>query len=114
LRVRIIERTAIVRFPDVEMLFHEDIVQSLGDQLDRLIAEAGLTRLLLNLQGVRFLSGAMLGRFVGLQRKLEPGCGPVQVCRLDPMLRDILRITHLDRVFDVCADEAEALGLMVP
>ena len=28
-------------------------------------------------------------------------------------MRDMLRITHLDGVFDVCNDEAEALGLLL-
>jgi hypothetical protein len=32
---------------------------------------------------------------------------------LDQLLRDMLRITHLDRVFDVCVDEAEVLGRML-
>jgi hypothetical protein len=32
---------------------------------------------------------------------------------MEPLLRDMVRITHLDRVFDVCGDEAEALGLVI-
>ena len=30
-----------------------------------------------------------------------------------PLLRDMVRITGLDRVFDIGADEAEALGLIL-
>jgi hypothetical protein len=37
----------------------------------------------------------------------------IQLCGLDPLLKDVLRITQLEREFDVYADEAEALGLIV-
>jgi anti-anti-sigma factor len=113
LRIRIIERTAIVHFLDSEILFEEAVVQAIGDQLDRLLEE-GYTRLLLNFGGVRYLSCALLGRIAELQRKrVDPVRGHIQLCGLDPLLRDVLRITQLDRVFDVCGDEAEALGLIL-
>jgi hypothetical protein len=33
---------------------------------------------------------------------------------LDPLLKDVLRITRLERGFDICDDEAQALGLILP
>jgi hypothetical protein len=45
--------------------------------------------------------------------RCRPAAGWVQLWGLDPLLRDILRTTHLDRAFDVCRDEAEALGLII-
>ena len=52
LRVRTIERIALVRFEDAAMLVTESDVRAVGEQLDRLV-EGGHTRLLLNLAGVR-------------------------------------------------------------
>jgi anti-anti-sigma factor len=112
LRVRVIERTAIVRFVDSEILFEEAVVRAVGDQLDRLIA-GGEARLLLNFAGVRYLSCALLGRLAGLQKGLDPVRGRIQLCGLDPLLKDVLRITRLEREFDVCDDEAQALGLIL-
>src|SRR3954466_14874960 len=106
--LRSIERTALVRFANAEVLFDEDSVRSVGDRLDRLVIEEGYTRLLLDLRGVRYVSGAMLGRLAALQRKLVPGRGRIQLCGLDPLVRDVLRISHLEREFDVCDDEAQA------
>jgi anti-sigma B factor antagonist len=113
LRVRTIERTALIRFEDAEFLFDEEIIRELGEQLDRLIKDDGHSRLLVNLDGVRYLSSAVLGKLAWLEQQVEPVHGRVQLCGLDPLLRDMLRITHLDRVFDVCSDEAEALGLII-
>jgi anti-anti-sigma regulatory factor len=60
------------------------------------------------------LSSELLGILASLQRQVDPARGRIQLCGLDPLLRDMLRITHLDGVFDVCDDEAEALGLLIP
>ncbi len=114
LRVRTIERIALVRFEDAEILLTESGVRAVGEQLDRLVEEEGHTRLLLNLSGVRYLSSDVLAVLACRQRRLDASRGRIQLCGLDPLLKDMLRITHLDRVFDVCGDEAEALGLLLP
>src|SRR5262249_39762627 len=112
LRVKVIERTALVRFADAEILFEESAVEAVGDELARLIQEEGHTRLLLDFAGVLHLSCAALARLVVLQRNLAPARGCIRLCGLNSLLLDMLRITRLDRVFDVYTDEAEALGLM--
>ena len=113
LRIQIIERTALIRFEDAAFFFDEEVIRELGAQLDRLIKEDGHSRLLLNLGGVRYLSSDVLGKLAWLHKQLEPKRARVQVCGLDPLVRDMLRINHLDGVFDVCDDEAEALGLLI-
>jgi anti-anti-sigma factor len=114
LRVRIIERTALIRLEDAEFLFDEEVVRVLGEQLDRLIQDDGHSRLVVNLGGVRYLSSTVLAKLAWLAKQIEPVGGRIQLCGLDPLLRDMLRITHLDGVFDVCGDETEALGLIIP
>jgi anti-anti-sigma factor len=112
--VRHIERTALVRFVNAEVLFEEGAVRAVGDQLERLVSEEGHTRLLLDLRGVRYVSGAMLGRLAALQQKIGRVRGRIQLYGLDPLVRDVLRITRLEREFDLCDDEAQALGLLLP
>ena len=110
LRVRTIERAAILRFEGAEILFEESAVRAVSEQLNRLVEE-GHIRLLVNFGGVRYLSSDVLGILAAVHKKIDPARGRIQLCGLDPLLRDMLRITHLDRVLDVCSDEAEALGL---
>jgi anti-anti-sigma regulatory factor len=111
--VRVIERTALVQFANAEVLFDEGSVRAVGDRLDRLVSEEGQARLLLDLRGVRYVSGAMLGRLPALQQKLGPARGRIQFCGLYPLVRDVLRISRLEREFDLCDNEAQALGLRV-
>jgi anti-anti-sigma factor len=108
LRVRTIERAAILRFDGAEILFEESAVRAVSEQLNRLVEE-GHTRLLVNFGGVRYLSSDVLGILAAVHKRIDPARGRIQLCGLDPLLRDMLRITHLDRVLDVCTDEAEAL-----
>jgi anti-anti-sigma factor len=113
LRVRTVERTVVVRFEDAEILFEEGAVHAVGRELHRLIEEERHTRLVVNFAGVRYLSSEVLGILAGLQRKVDPVRGSIVLCGLAPLLWDMVRITHLDRVFDICGDEAEALGRML-
>jgi anti-sigma B factor antagonist len=111
--VRTVERTAVVRFEGAAILFEEGAVHTVGQELHRLIEEEGHTRLVVNLTGVRYLSSEVLAILAGLQRKVGPVRGSIVLCGLDPLLRDMVRITHLDRVFDICGDEVEALCRML-
>jgi anti-anti-sigma factor len=111
--VRVIPPTALIQLEDAEFLFGEEIIRELGQQLERLIKDDSHSRLLINLGGVRHLSSAMLAQFAWLARRVQGIGGQIQLCGLDPLLRDMVRIAHLGGVLDVCEDEPEALGLIV-
>jgi anti-anti-sigma factor len=102
---------AILRFEGAEILFEESAVRAVSEQLNSLVEE-GYIRLLVNFGGVRYMSSDVLGILAAVHNKIDPARGRIQLCGLDPLLRDMLRITHLDRVLDVCTDEAEALELL--
>jgi hypothetical protein len=51
LRLRILERTALIRFEDAEVLLDEAIAQELGEQLDRLAKLEGHSRTVVNFVG---------------------------------------------------------------
>ena len=88
-------------------------MHAVGRELRRLIEDEGHTRLVVDFAGVRYLSSEVLGILAGIQRKVDPVRGSIVLCGLDPLLRDMVRITHLDRVFDICGDEAEALSRLL-
>ena len=106
LRVRTMERTALVRFENALNLFNEASIREVSDQLRKLVEQECHHRLLVNLRGVRYLSSDMLATLAVLQKMVDPAQGCIQLCGLDPLMQDMLRITYLDRTFDVCADEA--------
>ena len=86
-RLQVIERIAVVRFADSELLVGEAIARELIRELKHLFEAEGHSRLLLNLSGVRYLSSEMLAALVGLQQRVDRRGGRVQLCGLDPLMR---------------------------
>src|SRR4051794_17576475 len=65
LRVRVIERTALVRLANPDILMDTD-ARRMEERLGRLVRDDGHERLLLNLAGVRHMPGASLGTLATL------------------------------------------------
>ena len=65
---------------------------------------------MLNLGGIRLMSGGMLATLVGLHRRVERAQGRLGLFGLDPVLRDMVRICRLERVFEIYPDEQDALS----
>ena len=74
-RVTLVNGVAVVGFVSPESIFGTKDVQELDDELRRLVAEDGHTRLLLNLNGIRYFSSSMLVHLIQLQKRVEPA-GP--------------------------------------
>ena len=97
---------------DAEILFEERPFKRLAEQLHRLIEDGEHPAAGEPVRGRGTCPARCWGVLAAVQKKIEPTRGSIELCGLDPLLRDMVRITHLDRVLDVCGDEAEALGLM--
>jgi anti-sigma B factor antagonist len=103
-RARTVDGVTIVEIVNAETLFAEEHIADLAAQLRRLV-EAGHSRMVLDFRGVRSVSSDVLGTLAGLHRRLEKLGGRLSLCGADPVLRDMLRVCHLDRVFDINRDE---------
>jgi anti-anti-sigma factor len=110
--VQIVEGLSVVGIVIAEDLVDPDAIQSLSTQLHRLIEE-GHARLLLNFEGVRYMSAGVLGILVALHRRLEHAQARLGICGLDPVMQRMIRICHLEPIFDIYADQTEALGAIV-
>jgi anti-anti-sigma factor len=107
LRVRAVDGTAAVDIINAETLFAEEDISHLANQLRRL-AEDWHSRLVLNFREVHTMSSDVLAMLAALHRQLEESQRRLAISGLDPVLRDMLRICRLERVFDLHADETEA------
>ena len=108
-RVRAVDGTVFVDVINAETLYAEEDISHLADQLHRL-AEGGHTRLVLNFREVHTMSSDVLAMLLAFHRRLEKSRRRLAISGLDPVLRDMLRICRLERVFDLHADEADASG----
>jgi anti-anti-sigma factor len=69
--------------------------------------------MLLNFCGVQCISCGVLGMLVALHARLERAQARLGLCGLDPLMRQMIRICHLEPLFDVYYDQEEALGAVV-
>ena len=112
IQVEVINGVAVVRMldPEIREVFgeHND-VQEIGDQLYGLVEEKGYNRLVINFAEVQYMASIMLGKLIGLKRKTQKTGGTIRVCHLNPGIKEVFRVSALDRVFDIDSDEHASL-----
>jgi anti-anti-sigma factor len=109
LSVQAVGGFTVVDFVNGEVLLEERAIRELSGRLQRLV-EQGHTRLLLNLNSVRYASSSVVTLLACLYWRVNEAGGSLRLYGVGPVLIDALRICRLDRVVEVYADEAAALG----
>jgi anti-sigma B factor antagonist len=112
LDVRVIDGLTVVEFVNCQYLVDQDVIRALSLQLHHLLEE-GHIRILLNFGGVQCISCGVLGMLAALHARLVRAQARLALCGLDPLMRQMIRICHLESVFDIYADQEEALGAVV-
>jgi anti-sigma B factor antagonist len=75
------------------------------------LVNQGNLRVVLDLGGVGFVDSSGLGALIHLHKTLE-GRGRLALCRLDPKVLQLLKVTRLERVLAIAASEEEAAKLV--
>lgn len=97
-----------VRFLDRKIVDSTSI-EELGEELIALVTKEHRTQLLLNFDGVEFLSSAALNKLLSLNNKAKAAGGKLRLCNLRAEIKEVFTITKLDRVFDIRKSESDAL-----
>ena len=88
----------------------EESIQALGQQLFRLVEEAGRRKLLVSFKDVDYLASAVLGKLITLHRKLQAAGGRLILCNIGREIHDVFEITRMDQFFTIGEDEADGLA----
>lgn len=108
LRVEIVDGVLVVSFTDTKIVT-EDQIQEVGEQLYELLEDGGKKKILLNFGNVQYCSSTVLGKLVGLKRRVDSAKGKLKMCCIHPDLMVPFKLTGLDRVFEIFAEEQAAL-----
>ncbi len=89
----------------------DDQLEDLGAELSRLVDEEGCQKMVLNLgpHEVQCLYSVLLAKLVHLQRRLEGHGGGLALAQVTPHVRELFRVTNLDRLFRFYPDQAAAI-----
>ena len=99
----------VVRFNDRKILDEAGILQ-FGAELFSLVEQDNRKSILLNFDGVEFLSSAALGKLITLDRKVKSHKGRLKMSNIRPEILDVFAVTKLNKVFDIRDGEEEALA----
>lgn len=85
-------------------------IEQIAEDLYELADKQHKQRIILDFSSVKLLASQMLGVLLTLQKKVSAIKGELVLCTLRDELKQIFRITNLDKKFKFCADVAEALA----
>jgi anti-sigma B factor antagonist len=74
------------------------------------LLDAGESRILLNLEKVKYMDSAGIGELVACYKRAKEKEGTVKLLNPSGKVYDLLQLTKLEEVFDTYRDEGEALG----
>ena len=103
------DEVKVVYFNDAKIL-DEARIQQIGQELMGCVATAGQKKkMVLNFQGVSFMSSAMIGKLVLLNKKCKTSNIDLKLCEITPNVAEVFKIMRLNKVFDIYKDEEKAI-----
>ncbi len=98
----------VVGFCDRKIL-DEVTIMRIGDQLNALVAEAEVPRMLLDFSSVAHMSSSALGVLITLHKRIREKSGQLRLCNIEPAIYEVFLITHLYEIFTICDSREEAM-----
>lgn len=96
----------------------DDDIKRLGDSLIAILQDGQTKNLILDFTDVCYISSSTLGLLVRLRNSIRIRQGQLKVCCIDKKTKsapndkyvyEILKISRLDQIFDICANVNDAL-----
>lgn len=94
-------------FDDARIL-DETTLEQLGRDLLEQLNKTTEERVILDFRNVKFMSSSMLGKLVQVHKKTIEFKVKLKLCSIDPEIRQVFKITRLDKLFAIEADDATA------
>ncbi|MFW6044447.1 MAG: anti-sigma factor antagonist [Planctomycetota bacterium] len=107
LGIKIRDDIAIVSFLTSRILDQSN-VQQLGEEFDALVKDDRLDKIVLDFNNVHYMSSAVMGKLVGLHKKVQEADGELRLCNISQEILEIFEIMRFDDLFEICEDENEA------
>ncbi len=103
------ESAVIVAFKTASISNMEEITAA-SRQIKGFIEEKHPKEVVVDFEGVKFFSSAVLGLLLDIRAKLKTYDGEVVISAINPQLYRVFKITHLDKIFKFFPDKENAVG----
>ena len=106
------ENAIIITFTD-EKIHEEKEIHTLGISIMAVIEQNERANFILDFRNVRFLSSAVLGLLIKISKRIYENQGRLRLCKINPKIHEIFKITRLNKVFDIYKDVESAAEVLV-
>ncbi|MDR3234819.1 MAG: STAS domain-containing protein [Planctomycetaceae bacterium] len=94
----------------LDMKLNDDLsIQEWGDQLIALLEDTACRKLLVSFERVLFMSSSALRALITLNKNAKESKAVLILCGIDDNIMEAFRITRLDSVFTIKANEDEGI-----
>ncbi len=98
----------IVRFATSRVLDGSNVEQ-LGQEFEYLVREKYIIKMIVNFEKVKYMSSAVLGKLITLNKMITGEKGKLKFCCIDPTVMEIFKIMKLDKLFKIYETEEKAV-----
>ncbi len=105
-RVRDID---VVEFTKDAMIDQANI-ESMGDELGRLVDRAGHPKLVISFSNVQSVSSAVLGVLIATHKKVKNLKGELRLASISDRIVEVFKLTRLDKMLKIYKSTDEALA----
>ncbi len=99
---------AVVAFKTASISNVEEIANA-SRQIKEFIERKHPPKVIVDFDGVKFFSSAVLGLLLDIRARVKTYDGGVVISAINPQLYRIFKITHLDRIFEFFPDKNDAI-----
>jgi anti-sigma B factor antagonist len=92
----------------VPRLLEQGQIDQLAKDVTAELEKTTEENVILDFQKVQFMSSAMLGRLVSIHKKCQEFKVKLKLSSINPEIQKVFKITKLDKLFDIAANEAAA------
>jgi|GEM_PF-2086499 len=91
-------------------ILDESNVKEIGRALMELVTKQYMIKMIIDLGEVKYLSSAVLREFIALYKAIKAEKGDLKLCRVCPEVRDVFKITQLDKIIEIKDDLESAVN----
>jgi anti-sigma B factor antagonist len=98
----------VVSFKDFKILDEQRIAE-IGYELTTLVGQTPAGRMLVNFEGVTFMSSAMIGKIIQLNKNCKDKSVDLRLCSISANVMEVFKLMRLNKVLNIQKDEPTAI-----
>jgi anti-anti-sigma factor len=91
-------------------ILDENNINEIGKALMELVTKQYMVKMIIDMGEVKYLSSAVLRQFIALYKAIKNEKGDLKMCRVNPEVREVFKITQLDKMIEIKDDLESAVN----